>query len=174
MSLFAPTGLATASVKARPSAFAGTFAALVFSATVVTACVAMAVSASAVPVSPKQAEVYDVGIAFSILTVYLAIFVIGQVMSLAIAQRRRESALLRAVGAEPKQVRRMVATEALWTAVLALPVGYGLGALLARVWFHGMAANGMLPGGMTLSVGLLPLFQIKYMRTRAGRRAFGV
>ncbi|NGO72164.1 ABC transporter permease [Streptomyces boncukensis] len=160
MSLFAPTttGLATASVRARPSAFAGTFAALVFSATVVTACVALAVSAAKAPVSPKQAELYDVGVAFSNLTVYLAIFVIGQVMSLAVAQRGRESALLRAIGAEPKQIRRMVATEALWTSVLALPVGYGLGALLARVWFDGMAANGMVPDGMTLTVGLIPLF----------------
>ncbi|MFD9822889.1 ABC transporter permease [Streptomyces violascens] len=158
MTLFSPNGLATASVKARPSAFAGTFAALVFSATVVTACVALAVSASKVPVSPKQAELYDMGIAFSNLTVYLAIFVIGQVMSLAVAQRGRESALLRAIGAEPKQIRRMVATEALWTSALALPVGYGLGALLAHVWFDGMAANGMVPDGMTLTVGLIPLF----------------
>ncbi|MDN3028318.1 ABC transporter permease [Streptomyces sp. S.PB5] len=158
MSLFRSTGLATASVKARPSAFAGTFAALVFSATVTTACVALAVSASRVPVSPKQAELYDVGIAFSILTIYMAVFVIGQVMSLAVAQRGRESALLRAIGAEPKQIRRMVATEALWTSLLALPVGYGLGALLAHVWFDGMAAGGMVPDGMTMSVGLIPLF----------------
>ncbi|MFQ3560189.1 FtsX-like permease family protein [Streptomyces gramineus] len=158
MSLFSPNGLATASVKARPSAFAGTFTALVFSGTVVTACVAMAVSASRVPVSPKQADLYDVGIAFSNLTVYMAIFVIGQVMSLAVAQRGRESALLRAIGAEPKQIRRMVATEALWTCVFALPVGYGLGALVAHVWFDGMAASSMVPDGMTLTVGLVPLF----------------
>ncbi|MEV7325644.1 ABC transporter permease [Streptomyces sp. NPDC093970] len=158
MTLFRPTGLATASVKARHSAFAGAFAALAFSATVTTACVAMAVSASRVPVSPKQAELYDVGIAFSNLTVYMAIFVIGQVMSLAVAQRGREIALLRAIGAEPKQIRRMVATEALWASALALPVGYGLGALLAHVWFDGMAAQGMVPDGMTMDVGLIPLF----------------
>ncbi|MGX1975829.1 FtsX-like permease family protein [Streptomyces kronopolitis] len=158
MTLFRPTGLATASVKARPSAFIGTFAALVFSGTVTTACVAMAMSASRVPVSPKQAALYDIGIAFSNLTVYMAIFVIGQVMSLAVAQRGRESALLRAIGAEPRQIRRMVATEALWTSALALPVGYGLGVLLSHVWFDGMVAHGMVPEGMTMSVGLIPLF----------------
>lgn len=157
MSLFSTTGLATASVKARPSAFVGTWAALVFSATVVTACTALAVSAARVPVSPQQAELYDVGLAFTQLAIYLSIFVIGQVMSLAVAQRHRESALLRAVGAEPAQIRRMVATEALWTAVLALPVGYGLGALLARLWFAGLASAGMTPDAMTLGVGWPPL-----------------
>ncbi|MDJ1136818.1 ABC transporter permease [Streptomyces iconiensis] len=158
MSLFSTTGLAAASVKARPSAFVGTFAALVFSATVVTACVAIAVSAGGVPASADQAVMSDMGVAFSLLTVYLSIFVIGQVMSLAVAQRRRESALLRAVGAGPWQIRRMVATEALCTALLALPVGYGLGALLAQVWFDGMAGQGMVPDGMALRVGLPSLF----------------
>ncbi|MFD5652063.1 MULTISPECIES: FtsX-like permease family protein [unclassified Streptomyces] len=158
MSPFSATGLATASVRARPSAFAGVFCALVLSATVVTASVAMAVSASGVPASPAQADVSEMGIVFSLLTVYLSIFVIGQVMSLAVAQRHRESALLRAVGAGPWQIRRMVATEALWAALLALPVGYGLGALLARAWFDGMAGEGMIPAGMTLRVGPGPLF----------------
>lgn len=152
------TGLATASVRARPSAFAGTFAALVFSATVVTACVSMTVSASGAPKSPEQSDVSEMGVAFSLLTVYMSIFVIGQVMSLAVAQRHRESALLRAVGAGPWQIRRMVATEALWAALLALPVGYGLGAVLARVWYDGMAGEGLLPDGMALEVGLPPLF----------------
>jgi putative ABC transport system permease protein len=147
------TGLARASVRARPSAFAGTFAALVFSATVVTACVAIAVSAAGPPISSRQSEISEMGVAFTLLTVYMSVFVIGQVMSLAVAQRRRESALLRAVGAGPWQIRRMVMAEALCTALLALPVGYGLGVLLARVWFDGMAGHGMIPDGLSLSVG---------------------
>lgn len=158
MSVFAPNGLATASVRARPSAFAGTFAALVFCATVVTASVAVAVSASRVPSSPKQYSVYEMGLVFTQITVYLSIFVIGQVMSLAVSQRGRESALLRAVGAGPWQIRRMVATEALVTALLALPVGYGLGALVAWAWFGVLDANGMLPVGTALHIGFGPLF----------------
>ncbi|GGX31950.1 ABC transporter permease [Streptomyces lomondensis] len=152
------TGLATASVRARPSAFAGVFAALVFSATVVTACVAIAVSAAQAPASAAQAALSEMGVAFTLLTVYLSVFVIGQVMSLAVAQRRRESALLRAVGAGPWQIRRMVAVEALCAALLALPVGYALGALLARVWFAGLAGAGSVPDGMALRTGLPPLF----------------
>ncbi|MFD9427052.1 MULTISPECIES: ABC transporter permease [unclassified Streptomyces] len=147
------TGLARASVRSRPSAFAGTFAALVLSATVVTACVAIAVSAAGAPAAPGRAAVSEMGLAFTLVTVYLSVFVIGQVMSLAVAQRGRESALLRAIGAGPWQIRRMVAAEALCTALLALPVGYGFGSLLARVWFDGMSAHGMVPDGFSLSVG---------------------
>jgi putative ABC transport system permease protein len=157
MSVFAPNGLATASVRARPSAFVGSFAAFVFCATVVTACVAVAVSAAGASASAGQAALFDIGVAFSLLTVYMSIFVVGQVMSLAVAQRRRESALLRAIGAGPWQIRRMVATEALFTALFALPVGYVLGALLARVWFGGMDRHGMVPDGINLRVGLPPL-----------------
>ncbi|WP_419996776.1 FtsX-like permease family protein [Streptomyces boninensis] len=152
------TGLASASVRARPSAFAGTFAALAFCATVITASVSIAVSAGAVPTSPKQTAVYEMGFVVSLVTVYMSIFVISQVMALAVNQRRRESALLRAVGAAPWQIRRMVAAEALFTALLALPVGYGLGSLLAVVWFAALDGNGMLPDGMSLHIGLGPLF----------------
>ncbi|UUN25597.1 ABC transporter permease [Streptomyces sp. FIT100] len=158
MSVLAPNGLGAASVRARPSAFAGTFAALVFCATVVTASVAVAVSASRVPSSPEQYAVYEMGLVFSLVTVYMSVFVIGQVMSLAVSQRGRESALLRAIGAGPWQIRRMVATEALFTALLALPVGYGLGALVAWGWFGALDAGGMLPDGMSLHIGLGPLF----------------
>ncbi|MEU3853831.1 ABC transporter permease [Streptomyces sp. NPDC029554] len=158
MSVLVTNGLATASVRARPSAFAGTFAALVFCATVVTASVAVAMSASRVPSSPEQYAVYEMGLVFSQITVYMSIFVIGQVMALAVSQRGRESALLRAIGAGPWQIRRMVATEALCTALLALPAGYGLGAVVAWAWFGALEGSGMLPAGMTLHIGLGPLF----------------
>jgi putative ABC transport system permease protein len=159
MSVRRPTGLATAAVRSRPSALAGTFAALVLTATVVIASVAMTVSASSVPLGAdpaaraQLADLSDMGIAFSQMMAYLSIFVIGQVMALAVAQRRRESALLRAIGAEPRQIRRMVAVEALGTALAALPVGYGLGALLGRFWLHGLAAHGMAPAGVSFHVG---------------------
>lgn len=93
MSVLRPTGLATAAVRSRPSALAGTFAALVLTATVVIASVAMTVSASAVPpgadpaARAQLADLSDMGIAFSQMMAYLSIFVIGQVMALAVAQR---------------------------------------------------------------------------------------
>ncbi|WP_037574541.1 ABC transporter permease [Phaeacidiphilus oryzae] len=163
MSVLRPTGLATAAVRSRPSALAGTFAALVLAATVVTASVSIAVSASTAPrgadatARAQLAELSDTGVAFCVLTVYLSVFVIGQVMSLAVAQLRRESALLRAIGAEPRQIRRMVAVEALGTALAALPVGYVLGTRLGSFWLHGLAGHGMAPAGVPFHSGWPPL-----------------
>ncbi|MCM1972996.1 ABC transporter permease [Streptomyces sp. G1] len=159
MSIPRPTGLAVAAIRSRPSALAGTFAAFVLTGTVVTASVAMTVSASSVPPGADAAsraqltELSDMGIAFANMMAYLAIFVIGQVLALAVAQRARESALLRAIGAEPKQVRRMVAVEAIGSALAALPLGYALGALLGRAWLHVMATSGMAPAGIPFRLG---------------------
>ncbi|MFI6345375.1 FtsX-like permease family protein [Streptomyces sp. NPDC050560] len=153
----ATASLAAASVRARPSAFAGTFAALVFSGAVVTACVSVAVSAAGAPPVDGDTGLSEMGVGFSLVSVYLSVFVIAQAVSLAVAQRHRESALLRAVGAEPRQIRRMVAAEALAAALLALPVGYGLGALLAEAWFRGMDRQGLVPEGVVLHIGLWPL-----------------
>lgn len=150
-------GLARASVRARPAAFGGVFAVLVLAATVVTASVAMLRTASDAPSSPETEDLTTMGGGFTLVTVYLSIFVIGQVMALAVSQHAQENALLRAVGVLPWQLRRMVAVEALLTALPALPTGYGLGRLLARVWFDGMAAHGLVPAGLRLTVGWLPL-----------------
>ena len=43
----------------------------------------------------------------------VALFVVAGTFALAIAQRRRENAVLRALGATPRQVRRLIAGEAL-------------------------------------------------------------
>ncbi|MET9861009.1 FtsX-like permease family protein [Streptomyces smyrnaeus] len=150
------TGLARASVRARPGAFTGVFSVLVLSATVVTASVAMLRTASRIPRGETREAVSTMGAGFTVVTVYLSIFVIAQVMALTVAARARENAVLRAVGALPWQIRRMVATEALWVALPALPVGYGLGRVLAYGWRNGMAANGLLPHGVPLTVGWPP------------------
>ncbi|MDG4864232.1 ABC transporter permease, partial [Streptomyces sp. T-3] len=150
------TGLAQASVRARPTALLGAFTAMVFSATVVAASVMIAGSAAVAPAGAKRTELTDIGTTFALITVYLSIFVVGQTMSLAVAQRDRENALLRAIGAGPWQLRRAVATEALCTAVAALPVGYVLGMGLARVWWDGMAGQGMVPDGVHLTFGTGP------------------
>lgn len=175
MSVLRPTGLATAAVRSRPSALVGALAAFVLVATVVTGSVSMTVSASSASsaLSSSSAlsgadpavrdqlaelcELSDMGIGFCVMTVYLAVFVVSQVMALAVAQRRHESALLRTIGAEPKQLRRMVSVEALGTALAALPIGYGLGALLGRFWLHGTATHGMAPVGISFHVGWPPL-----------------
>ncbi|MFI2610373.1 FtsX-like permease family protein [Kitasatospora sp. NPDC018619] len=85
-----------------------------------------------------------------------AVFVVVSTIALAIGQRAREFALLRAVGATPRQIRRTVATEAVLVAPLAGLLGLVPGVALARWWFDGLASRGAVPAGVELDVGPLP------------------
>ncbi|MBB5940408.1 ABC transporter permease [Streptomyces zagrosensis] len=62
-----------------------------------------------------------------------AIFVVASTFAFAVIQRRREIALLRAVGATPKQVRKMVRNEALLVGILASAIGTVLGLFGAQL-----------------------------------------
>src|SRR4051794_18218950 len=61
----------------------------------------------------------------------VALFVVAGTFALAIAQRRRETAVLRALGASPPQVRRLIAGEALLVSLLAGALGAVAGRPLA-------------------------------------------
>ncbi|SCE77930.1 putative ABC transport system permease protein [Micromonospora coriariae] len=62
---------------------------------------------------------------------FVTVFVVASTFAFTIAQRRRELGLLRAVGATPHQVRRMVYAEALAVGASAGLVGLLVGAALA-------------------------------------------
>ncbi|MFC7648076.1 ABC transporter permease [Streptosporangium lutulentum] len=76
-----------------------------------------------------------------------AIFVVASTFAFAVIQRRREIALLRAVGATPRQVRKMVRSEALLVGVLASAVGTALGLLGARLLADMLIEMGISPPG---------------------------
>ena len=63
----------------------------------------------------------------------VALFVVAGTMALAIAQRRREIAVLRALGATPRQVRRLIAMEALAVSLVAGLLGLVAGRPFANV-----------------------------------------
>ncbi|MET8540476.1 FtsX-like permease family protein [Kitasatospora sp. NPDC004799] len=85
-----------------------------------------------------------------------AVFVVVSTVALAVGQRAREFALLRAVGATPRQIRRTIATEAMLVAPLAGVLGLLPGVALARWWFDGLVARGAVPEGVELDVGPVP------------------
>ncbi|MGW3184495.1 ABC transporter permease [Kitasatospora sp. NPDC001119] len=85
-----------------------------------------------------------------------AVFVVVSTVALAVGQRAREFALLRAVGATPRQIRRTVATEAMLVAPLAGLLGLVPGVALARWWFDGLVSRGAVPEGVELDVGAVP------------------
>ena len=68
---------------------------------------------------------------FSLLALFVCGFVIANTFAVVIAQRTRELALLRAVGATPRQVRRSVRLEGLVVGLVSSVIGIGAGALLA-------------------------------------------
>jgi putative ABC transport system permease protein len=98
-----------------------------------------------------------VGGSFGGIATATAVFVVMGTVALAIGQRSREIALLRAIGATPRQIRRMVATEAMLVAPLAGAAGILPGVGLARWWLNQLVHKDAVPHGVTLSVGWIPM-----------------
>ena len=71
-------------------------------------------------------------IAFAVIAILVGGFIIANTFSILVAQRIRELALLRALGASRVQVRRSVLLEAGLMALLGASLGIGTGLLLAR------------------------------------------
>ncbi|MEV6488115.1 FtsX-like permease family protein, partial [Actinoplanes sp. NPDC051633] len=88
---------------------------------------------------------------------FVAIFVVGSTCALSAAQRRREIGLLRAVGATPGQVRRLMYAETLVLAAVAGLAGAPLGALAALPMAGPLIRTGMEPAGFTVTVQPLAL-----------------
>jgi putative ABC transport system permease protein len=91
------------------------------------------------------------------LGVFVAVFVMIATFAFITDQRRRELGLLRAIGATPRQVRRMIITEAAVVGVVASAAGCALGPLgssLAGKWLIG---HGVAPAWFTVHVTGPPL-----------------
>ncbi|WCN82552.1 FtsX-like permease family protein [Micromonospora sp. LH3U1] len=83
---------------------------------------------------------------------FVTIFVVSSTFAFTISQRRRELGLLRAVGATPRQVRRMVYAEALAVGATAGLIGLLVGAALAPTL-----------GRLLVDVGFEPsTFRVRY------------
>ena len=88
---------------------------------------------------------------------FVALFVVAGTFALAIAQRRRETAVLRALGATPRQVRRLIAAEALLVSLLASALGALAGRPLANAIVAALADHGVAPHGFEPSHSWIPL-----------------
>ena len=68
---------------------------------------------------------------FAFISLFVGAFIIYNTFSIIVAQRSRELALLRALGASGKQVTRSVTVEALVVGLLSSVIGLALGVLVA-------------------------------------------
>ncbi|WP_432058653.1 FtsX-like permease family protein [Streptomyces sp. bgisy022] len=98
-----------------------------------------------------------IGASFGGIATLVAVFTAAGTVALSVAQRAREFALLRAVGATPRQIRRAVASEALLVAPLAGLLGCLPGLGLAHWWFGQLQDRGAIPGAVRVHVSAFPL-----------------
>lgn len=90
---------------------------------------------------------------FSGISLFVAAFLIYNTFAMLVAQRGKEMALLRAVGASRRQVLTSVLLEAFVLALVAAAIGVGLGYLLARLLTAGLQQVGL---SLTSGVELTP------------------
>ncbi|MCP3820554.1 ABC transporter permease [Streptomyces sp. A3M-1-3] len=87
-------------------------------------------------------------LAFAAIALFVGVFLISNTFTMLVAQRTKELALLRAVGASRKQVSRSVLSEALVVGVVASVIGFVLGIGLATGLRSAMSSFGAkVPNG---------------------------
>ncbi len=85
---------------------------------------------------------------FAAIALFVGVFLIANTFTMLVAQRTRELALLRALGASRRQVTRSVLTEALIVGATAAAAGFALGIGIAAGLRSAMGSFGAkIPGG---------------------------
>ncbi|WP_431864453.1 ABC transporter permease [Microbacterium paraoxydans] len=97
-----------------------------------------------------------IGSAFVGTCILVALFIVAGTLSLSVQARRREYALLRAVGATSSQVHSLIAREVLTIAVVAALLGIAPGYLLSSALQSAFVAGGVIPGDFALALSPFP------------------
>ncbi|MFU8875943.1 FtsX-like permease family protein [Micromonospora sp. SL4-19] len=116
------------------------------------------------------------------ITAFATVFVLTGTVALAVRQRLRELALLRAAGATPRQLWRLLSTETLLVTVAAAIVGAPLGVGVAEVIAARFRALGAVPEqfkvslnvGVLLAAVALALLMAQVSARLAARRAIRI
>ncbi|MEU1805716.1 ABC transporter permease [Streptomyces sp. NPDC019937] len=145
--------LAWSTVRNRKVSFAGSFVAMASAQALVAMCaVLLDAGARAAPAQGGE-EVMSFVVPFGLTCLFVSAFAVSGAFSLSVQQRTREVALLRAVGATPRQVRRMIAYEAFVVTAAAAVPGCGLGVLLAAALRAWLIHQGWVPDAFPLDFG---------------------
>ncbi len=92
------------------------------------------------------------------LAVLIALFGISNTLTLSVIERTRESALMRALGLTRNQLRRMLLTEALFMALLAVVIGVGLGSAFGWAMVHAFIKSAGGEGVVSIPFAEIGLF----------------
>ncbi|GAB3440920.1 hypothetical protein GCM10027570_06680 [Streptomonospora sediminis] len=136
-------GISLYSLRERWVSFLGTFVIITLGTTLVCAIVlAMATAGE----RPGYEMVISLLAMMMAITVFVSVFVVSSAFAFSVAQRQREFALLRTLGAPPARIAASVYAEALLVAAAGGALGCVLGAAVAEALFTAMHAMGMVPG----------------------------
>lgn len=94
---------------------------------------------------------------FAGIALFVGIFLISNTFTMLVAQRTKELALMRAVGASRKQITRSVLAEAGLVGLVASAIGFGLGIGLAAALRSAMSSFGLKVPAGDLVVTATPL-----------------
>lgn len=94
-------------------------------------------------------ELLGLTTSFSGTTVIIVIFIVASVFTQALRPRARELALLRTIGATPKQISSLVTGEMLFVFLGSAPLGIAAGSLLAPALSPALEATGLTPPGFS-------------------------
>lgn len=97
-----------------------------------------------------------IGSSFAGTAILIALFVVASTLSLSIQRRRRDFALMRAIGSTPLQIHRLIAQEVLLVAGAGALVGVIPGFVLAFAMRFGFAQAGVIPQDFALTFGPIP------------------
>ncbi|MET8230208.1 FtsX-like permease family protein [Micromonospora sp. NPDC005298] len=108
-------------------------------------------------VGDARGVVVETAASFGGTMVLIVVFVVASTLALSVRQRRRELALLRAIGATPKQIHWMINAEMTLVSVSGALVGAIPGVALAFVMRGVFVLAGAMPPDFQMQVGVLPI-----------------
>ncbi|WP_051796169.1 ABC transporter permease [Streptomyces sp. NRRL S-87] len=150
--------VAVATLRKRWLGFVGSFVALALGVALISATgLLVSTSAGLENADPSAPSLKKLLTFMAGMSGFVSVFVVASTFAFAVAGRRRETALLRAVGATPRQVRVLVLGEAAVVSLAASGCGALLGLAAAQPFADWLVARGAAPEGFTVELGPGPL-----------------
>lgn len=93
---------------------------------------------------------------FTAFAILVSIFGVASMLALSIVQRQQDLALLRAIGATTRQLRRLILVETLVLSLLATGLAYFPGQFLGSFIFDRLTERGIAAEGLAFQQGWIP------------------
>ncbi|WP_316522795.1 ABC transporter permease [Kitasatospora brasiliensis] len=149
--------IAALSLRRRWLAFVGSFVALALGVAVMSAAGVLLNTTMGEDSLPGAPSLHKLVSFMAAMAGFVSVFVVSSTFAFAVAQRRQETAMLRAVGATPRQVRSLILGEALVVALAAAVSGCAIGLAVAPVIASWLVDQGAAPSGFHSEPAVLPL-----------------